>query len=1387
VQPAEGIASFIGYEYQILATVWTGLDLIVRRAVCDHIVVEPVSEEDIAAQLDEEQASATLKLPNPRGYPVEIQIKLRRSGHWTPSMFGQVLSGSGDGPGTRGPSRRIRPIQNLINTPHLRFAMITDARMNDELLSFRVGVLGEHSNAVELPHGLNAPNASEVACRIGVLTECSEEVLRLRIGECLRHAHVPSTKQEDCIEQLRQVVKKRLLGEMPNEWNRKEIESILTNFDGFPERRTLSPLVPPNNYEKLQSYLATQNVLLITGPPGAGKTHTASHLVHEYRLHEDPYEVVEVQGGDGIGKVRERLDDQGRVLFFIHDPWGLYKATERSQEWATELPRIVGRANVGKKFLITSRTAIKEEFMSAEFRNKLSVSNIAISEENFDETSRELILEHALAGAGHLQTDFAAKHQQRIISQLRLPLAIESFAQSLTTFSMPPEPSLEALIGASNIEVIAHKVQQEVESQGDTAIASATILWALFSLRQVLRLEEVQLGRKDARQGRYIGQIDPEKLFEHFVRSKRVSQSERESFYAHPTFIEGLERIVEANPGIADDVLSALLTGMCENNRIDKVQGILRHLRQRNTPIPTSAQNALNSYLLEQLNKVDQFDGSRLFRNIADYFVGNDPVAILIRTLMSGAHRSHNGMPLGWRLKPISESDSVTIRDSKAALESAKAFVRFAIIDFDGERYRACELVAFFNGFGWDLTPQFLEALTDSLEQGASNSPMLAEAALLGSQPPYDEVLAMGLDGLDYARQSLGKLNDEYRRAEQGELNGEHSSHIFDQADEQPYGPERVIKVAVVLRRSMEGYDWLICHPRIADLIETWVDTIEAGTSDDEIKAVIATCSIENRHLGWRAIWRARASTFAPQLFDALLCCPANELVEVIRAITVIVPPGDWQSRVIPSLASQSLQRRLQIASALQHPSIQHNESSVSDIALQQIFQPSEMRALEACFSWEGPESIRDLVSSFAEAEAAVLRELTTLSGDAICVKAALVLHQIGEVQTASLDRWINSPAVNTRFYAYHLAGLSRSDVGMGILRFNGVNDSDYRCRRVSLGYLASHATEESWAHVLQAANDRSGPIRECCARLIAHHHYQNGEQTLRSLIRDTRDISEDHHLTIYGGCDFHVARAAAQALNELPHLSPETIADMINFVVGGADNCADWVVHYHLVNCLAWRELPDCLPFFIEGLGNQKFLSGPKRSGFPIRYAAAWGVANLLGATPELANTVKLEKVLSCSLHPDPRLAGPCIIALGFVDPRMREAFRNSALKSEDPSNRIVLYQLAATYSQRSPNDEFARIIGMDHPASDIANFLNPAEPIAPAIWREWLGQRPTVKSWIEGLQTNDGFNAALRYLLWLHTGQGECEFVNPVDLQANDLAEGSPLITTRKLFGGE
>jgi hypothetical protein len=1364
-----------------------GLDLIVRRQACDHIVIEPVSEEDIAAQLNDEQVRATVRLPSPGGDPIEIQIKLRRSGHWTPYPFAQVLNGAGDEPGSRGPARRTRPIQNLIDTPLLRYVLLTDARVNDDLAAFCVDELGQASTAVALPRDLVAPGAAGVASRIGVLTERTPEVLRLRIAECLRLAHVPGTKHDACIKRLEQAVRSRLLGEMPDRWERDEIETILAEYDGFPERRGLSPLVPPNNYPDLQVQIATRHVLLVTGPPGSGKTHAATHLAQEHRRDADPFEVVEVQGGDGIGKVRSRLDGEGRVLFLIHDPWGMFEADDRAQEWASELPKLARRASAGRKFLITSRTAIKEEHVPVELRNVLTAADIAITEANYNDVDREAILRHALQGASLLQMDFVARHRQRILAQLHLPLAIESFVQGLLTCSMDPEPSLEELIRLSNVEAIGQKVQEEIEARGDDAIAGAVILWSLFSLRQALNPEGARVGRRDAAQGGYAGRSDPEKLLNHFIRSKRLAPADGGAFYAHPTFIEGLDRVVQAHPGVADDVLSGLLAGMCANGRVEQTRGIVRQLRRRNTLIPHAAQAALNRHLIEQIGRADRFDAGQSFADLAELGDGTDPVLLLVKALIRGRSRFSKGFRARWRPEQMSESDVAAIRDSVQAREAARTFVRFGMLDFHAERYQAPDLVLFFGQFGWDLTPVFLEALRAAFDLESGRAPGLAHAALLSGQPPDEDVLTVGLEELDRVRRSLEEMGDRFRSADQGVLDGEESHHLFDQPSERLYGPEKVLEVAVQLRRARAGYEWLVRHPRIADLLEAWVESIEPGTSEDEVKAIIASCPADNHQLEWRAIGRARADGFALQLLDALAGAPEDELPDVIRAVDAVIPRADWPTRVAPVLAGLSLCRRTQIAAAMRHPYVNSLPASGDDGLRPHLFRPEEASAIDACRRWESPESIREMIAAFAEPERAALRVLILSSDLSQAVKAGLVLHELGEDVSAHLSRWVCAAETDARFHAYHLAALLGSKQGRRVLRRRGTADPEYQCRRVVLGHLAANGAEIDWGLVRRAAKDPSAPIRERSARLIGSHRHQAGERTLRALIRDTRDRSEDHYRTIYGGCNFHVARAAAEALDRIPDLAAETISELVAFVRGGEAVCPDWVVHYQAVNCLAWRANPELLPFFVELLADDRYLPGPSRSGFPIRYAAAWGLANSLGDAPDRADSIDLRRVLDGARHPDARLAGPCLIALGFADPRgwgtVREALRGIG----DSADRAALYVLAASFATDTPPAAYAELVGAQHPSLEIANRLDADSPITPADWREWVEQRPLVKSWLDGIQSTEGVHAALRYVLWLLAGQGDHDFVDSSGFQANDLAEGSPLVTTRTLLGGE
>lgn len=1385
VDQAPGVPSFLGYEYQILAAVWVGLDLAIRRRCCDHIVVEPASQEDVAAHLrvDDERASATVRSASPEGYPVEIQIKLRRSGHWTKSQFVSVLRGAADKPGTTGPPGRIRPIQHLIASPECRYTILTDARVNDDLASFRVAEIGELSAAADLPEAQwqdLVPSAT--AKRIGVLTERTPELLVLRIQEILRLVHVPATKADACIAALQGLVRDRILGKRPTRWGRDEIESVVTGHDGFPERRRLAPLIRPSNYAQLQHHLATNHVLLVTGPPGSGKTHVSMHMAQEHRLQDDAYEVVEVQGGDGIGQVRSRLGSEGRLLFFIHDPWGMYTANDRAQEWASELPKLARRAGPDKKFLITSRTAIKEDHVPAEQRNVLTAADRAITEANYGQAERAEILRIATLAVGPAHADFVARHRQRILDQLRLPLAIEAFAQRLTYCEMPPEPRVDEMIRTSNVEAIGRTIQVEIEAQGDEAIAGAIVLWALFSPRLILSPEEAQQGREDATQGGYHGRLDPERLLINFARAKRLkAAADLGAFCAHPTFLEGLDGVVQAHPGTADGVLSKLLAGMCDAGRAEKTRRIVRHLTQRRAPIPARAQDALNRHLIEQIGRTDRFDAYRAISELAEYGDGNHPVTLLARALTVGAR---DGFGQVWQPPEMAATDIDAIGRSSQARDAARIFVQFGLLDDLEVRYDAQGLVSFLARFGWDFTAEFLDGLRQSFGIQSVYAPMMAHAALLGVPPPFDEVLAAAFRELDRVHQELDGMQDQLRRADQGELGGEEACRIFEQPTEQLWAPERVLEVLVRLRRLREGHGWLEEHPRISDLLESWACAIDAGATAEEVGALLARCPAGDRRLGWRAVGRARVVALADQLLAALPDAPELELPDLIRAISLIVPRAEWSSRVVPLLADRPLWRRAQILSAVDRAQI---EPSVADSLLPHLLRAGEPAALEACARWDGPGSIREMLATFAASERMALRGLLRAPDAEQGVKAGLVLYELGEDVSGLLSPWTRSAAATVRSYAYHLAGMARGKQGLRILRRRGMRDPEYRCRRVAMGYLALNAAKLDWMLVRRSAHDPSAPIREYCAELIGRHRHQPGESTLFLLAGDTRDSSEDHYLTIYGAPNHHVARAAAAALGRLPHLSPTTQSKIIAFVRRGGDSCPDWVVHYHLVNCLAWRSNSDQLPLFMELLADDRYLPGPRKSGFPIRYAAAWGVANILREDPKLADSIDLARVYTGARHPDPRLAGPCLIALGSIDPRAREAVREAIRGLADAPARADLYVLAAALATGSPPEDSLASIAAPQLTLDIAKYLAVETPPNNVAWREWIGQRPSVRAWLESIQASENLQPALRYVLWKLAGSNEYDFVSACVPQANDLAEMSPLVTVRRLMGGE
>ncbi len=173
-----GVAPYQGYEYQIAATVYLALELILRQHCTSTVTIEPADGEDIATALENVPAEKAVSTVQSTVQTLEfrIQIKLRRSGQWTPAAFREVLSKQADDriPSDTASRSRIRPIEFLQRTTNGRFLLLTDAQVSSELKPFCVADCRETSAAAKLPD--KCPGDSSLAARIGILSQLGDVI-----------------------------------------------------------------------------------------------------------------------------------------------------------------------------------------------------------------------------------------------------------------------------------------------------------------------------------------------------------------------------------------------------------------------------------------------------------------------------------------------------------------------------------------------------------------------------------------------------------------------------------------------------------------------------------------------------------------------------------------------------------------------------------------------------------------------------------------------------------------------------------------------------------------------------------------------------------------------------------------------------------------------------------------------------------------------------------------------------------------------------------------------------------------------------------------------------------------------------------------------------------
>lgn len=1391
-----GMPSYKGYEYQIYVTLRTALFLIFKEKNCNEIIIEPATEEDIAANLDVDSGKSitTLQLPLTKK-PLQIQVKLRGGGPLDVSEFVSIISNNEIVAQSHGPAPRKRPIQLLNEDMELMYLLITTSEANKSLKPFVIESIGNFSFAdtKNTPTSIKALQGAlqdDLLKRIGILEQQVPKLVVFEIKEYLsQYCHVPITKHDECITELVACVRDRLLGLRNKKWTESEIREVIYKYSGFPlVNKTMSSYVEPSNYLQIKEQLKKQNKLLITGTPGVGKTLTADMIEYEYSISSTPYEIVKKE--IGIGGIKNYLKKTGRYLFYLEDPWGYNSLSSEALAWMSELPKLLEQASEDKKFLITSRVSILEQAaVSKKSLELIKDDCISITQENYDKVAREKILFKKAIQLRPWQKDFINVNRNKILDRLTVPISLDRFVALLKKEIDESKVKIDSLIQKSLVESIHATVVEEISNIGEEAIASSIALWLLTAAGEEITIENVRFTRKAIREKYLRYEMDIQNLIEWMERASWL-YIKGYSYYMHPTTLSGIEEIVKQNSTKAEDIISNFLESLVEKNKHELAYNIITKLKDRKQMIPNEVSAIITRYLINKLMCSSDAEYSQNFYRVALWSDGDDPVTLVAKGLVvrDSGSKWNRGLEI-WKCPDWSDKQLNDIKTSEQANSIARNFIRIILprthaIYGDG-------LVDLFSKLEWDFSTECQELLELGITESIMNDELTIKLALMGNPPLYEKVLNMVLSKLSHVEEWWKNSVDEHNRALQAEYDFEYINHIIEEPGERFTPVENALKVIVSFRREREGYSWILSSPSQNKLIKPWIESIcESNniTTKEELEALGSICGADDMFRVWECIAKSHCKELSNVLLCALKDSSYDDLQYCLNALCGLLSAEELRNMLYNVRNELGFVRKAYIMMISRIMDYTGRLEYFDDKA-KYIESISILLTTEELDFIDYLEKIQDNKKvDINEAYITYFKEWINEVPDLYASFAIAALAQIG----CNIDDIAYNIMKNSKDYRARgnvlitLANLKTEKAHKLIV--DALADTDYRVREMAIKILAGTASQEEKLAIIHTYTDNSAPVRETCANIIGNMHWESGLDALYKLLFDNRNI---------GGCgesrnfanntNYHVARAASLAFIEFSSLPTSIIDKIIEFVKGGKETSDDIVIHYNLIEALSKQNHDSIITLLEIILENTWYMSGVSNSGFPLRYAAIWGILFHIIKYPEKIKHINIQSISKAANHSDERLAAPALIILGILNTKALGEIRDVLNHDEITSDRIVL--LLATFmveGAQLPIESYIKILSQSYAGKEVLDFYTGHDSIDDKNWNEFLNRNINVKEWVNFVESGKGIGSYLGLVINELFEQKGYKPFKKNKVRGNELAENIQIMNMYSMTRG-
>ena len=1293
-----GNPSFAGYEYQIDATVWLALELMLARSVSEELVVEPPSQEDVEAAV-RDKAAASLGMASEEGSRrFSFQIKSRSGEPWSAAALGGILTRGRQGGVSPKPARES-PLEMLETDDRGRFVLITNETTSEALRRFEVEDVLEASEARSLPRGARQGRAAglqaSLAGRIAVHGRVTKEVLGWRTrGLLSSHGHVVAVRHDACVAELREEVRQRMAGAKSPEWSRDDlVERLVSHGGSVSPRRNLDLYVAPGCLGRIEDALSRFNAVVIAGPSGTGKTLTAEVLEERISQGNPPFDVVTEERGPGHVERQTMRDDA--VLFHLRDPWGKNRLGPDADGWSAELSRLLPRAGPGKKFVVTSRSDILQ-LAGPAVAKELGPYTVAIEIEDYGPDRLRRIYDGI---AGDLATGARAVARgcrDTALGALTRPYEIERFLLALSRESVGAARRLDDIVAESQIDAIASVVARQVTEWSEDGAASAAIIWALMTTRGTTTRREVRQLQRSMRTIDRTVRPDAEAMLEFLIAGSNVREQRTVLSYHHPRVEEGLRVAFTRQRNEAEHALSLAVAALVELDSkegdlgVEAAVGVMRatvELEDVEIEISLDAQGRIDAFLEKCAVETELgFDFRRGLRELARFGGPSHVPSRLARMLVEPS-----GVPGEVRLegvwsRPVLEPVEVGELAGHPLTPCLVArFVREVLADSathygDGLADVLRQLVPGIESAFWDA----LEGVADGTRT-CGNLDAIVGGACAGEAADFERAITIIGRSDERVRAWLDQSFEPDRmEAEEQEVDAALVDGMLDEPQERLFNGDTAMEAVVRRRGSWEGLAWIAGHRYRDCLVRAAARSIRSGElpiRPGELRMLFDAADDWERGTIWAAgaqHWHAANQLWEDDLGRVL----ERELNRggqrqgyrrsLINATRRRAGEGaDWVEYLVKVVGAVPVGRKLELVfdvvasgADIGAEGVEARVPAAERLAETMPVEVGELARLLAGLL-AGTETIGAAGRLSEDARAWLSRNLAHVPADVagvlIVVGASI---DIDPVPTAR--RLLEDGDADDGLVAVQALVDGGGESAVPILR-HVLDHAKYCVREAALKAVVSIGRASDREHVLRKASDRSAAVRLAFAEAMGRSRWPEAVGPLAELLRDRRDFSTD-----YSGrwSKFGVARAAAQALGSYVDLPESAVGALVD---AAREESPDPFVGCFAIRAVATRESDGIAELIAELLDSAGLAETPQVR--PKAQAAAQAVYFRVVAE----QPIRIDEATTRMATEDrAAIAGPLLMAAGISGGQARAAVLDR-LEQNGSSGRVELVRVAA------------------------------------------------------------------------------------------------------------